>query len=105
MPSVSPRSLKLPPQLTRESFAYRCDSDLGQLAAIRAGFGIGMCQYGVASTPPALVAILPQVVRFELEVWVVMHEALRKTARIKLMFDHLVAEMGAYVARSQEPAR
>src|SRR6185312_10273653 len=32
MPSVSSRSLKLPPHFTRESFAFRCDSDLGQLA-------------------------------------------------------------------------
>jgi DNA-binding transcriptional LysR family regulator len=86
--------------------AFRCDSDLGQLAAIRAGFGIGVCQYGVAgSVAPALVAILPREVRFELEVWLVMHEALRKTTRIKLMFDHLVAEMSGYVARSQGPTR
>ena len=27
--------------LTRELFAFRCDSDLGQYAALRAGFGIG----------------------------------------------------------------
>src|SRR5689334_20215877 len=60
MPSTSTRSLKLPPQLTRDAFAFRCDSDLGQLAAIRAGFGIGVCQYGVASAPMPLVAILPQ---------------------------------------------
>jgi DNA-binding transcriptional LysR family regulator len=90
MPSVSSRGMKLPPQLTRESFAFRCDSDLGQLAAIRAGFGIGVCQYGVASSPP-LVSILPQQVRFDLEVWVVMHEALRKTPRTKLMFGEFRA--------------
>jgi len=102
MPSVSSRGMKLPPQLTRESFAFRCDSDLGQLAAIRAGFGIGVCQYGVAATP-RLVAILAEHVHFDLEVWVVMHEALRKTPRMKLMFDHLVTEMSSYVARSQRP--
>ena len=98
MPSVS-RGLKLPAGLTRERFAFRCDSDLGQLAAIRAGFGVGICQYGVALNP-ALVSMLSQVVRFELDIWVVMHEALRKTARVKLMFDHLVAEMIRYVASS-----
>jgi DNA-binding transcriptional LysR family regulator len=103
IPSVS-RGLNLPRQLTHEAFAFRCDSDLGQLAAIRAGFGIGACQYGVASAT-SLVAILPRDFHFDLEVWVVMHEALRKSTRTKLMFDHLVAEMSRYVARSQGPSR
>jgi DNA-binding transcriptional LysR family regulator len=100
------RGLKLPFPLTRDLFAYRCDSDLGQLAAIRAGFGVGVCQYGVAaSSNPPLVAVLPQEVRFELDIWIVMHEALRKTARIRMMFDHLVASFAQYVARSGGPAR
>ncbi|HTV52647.1 MAG TPA: LysR family transcriptional regulator, partial [Steroidobacteraceae bacterium] len=81
-PSVS-RPLNLPPAIRRDRFAFRCDSDLGQLAAIRAGFGIGVCQYGIAIDPP-LVSILPRELRFELEMWVVMHEVLRTTARVKL---------------------
>ena len=104
-PSVS-RGLKLPAPLSRELFAYRCDSDLGQLAAIRAGFGIGVCQYGVAaSSSPPLVSVLPQEFRFELDIWIVMHEALRKTARTRLMFDHLVAGFTQYAARSAGPPR
>jgi DNA-binding transcriptional LysR family regulator len=100
-PSVS-RPLNLPPALLRERFAFRCDSDLGQLAAIRAGFGIGMCQYGVAIDPP-LVPILAREVRFELEMWVVMHEASRTTARARLMFDHLVAGLTRYASTSAPP--
>ncbi len=104
-PSVS-RGLNLPVPLTHELFAFRCDSDLGQLAAIRAGFGIGFCQYGVAaSSHPPLVSILPQELRFELDIWIVMHEALRKNARIKSMFDHLVTSFTQYTARSGGPVR
>jgi DNA-binding transcriptional LysR family regulator len=33
--------------LRREDFAFRADSDLAQLAAIRAGVGIGICQVGL----------------------------------------------------------
>lgn len=102
-PSVS-RDLKLPVPLSRELFAYRCDSDLGQLAAIRAGFGIGVCQYGVAAgSSPPLISILPHEFRFELELWIVMHEALRTNARIRAMFDHLVTAFTRYAARSQAP--
>lgn len=97
-PSVS-RPLNLPSFLARERFAFRCDSDLGQLAAIRAGLGIGACQYGVARDPP-LISVLPQELRLELEIWVVMHEVLRTTARVKLMFDHLTAGLTRYVATS-----
>ena len=100
-PSVS-RPLDISPLLLRERFAFRCDSDLGQLAAIRAGFGIGVCQYGVAADPP-LVAILPGALRFELEMWVVMHEVLRTTTRVKLMFDHLIAGLTRYAATSVPP--
>jgi DNA-binding transcriptional LysR family regulator len=95
-PSVT-RPLDVPPAFRRERFAFRCDSDLGQLAAIRAGLGIGVCQYGVALDPP-LVSILPRELRLELEIWVVMHEVLRTTPRVKLMFDHLVAGLTQYVS-------
>lgn len=97
-PSIS-RPLNLPSAFARERFAFRCDSDLGQLAAIRAGLGIGACQYGLARDPP-LVSILPRELRLELEIWVVMHEVLRTTARVKLLFDHLVAGLTNYVSMS-----
>ena len=37
------------PALAREGFALRADSDLAQMAALRAGFGIGVCQVGLAA--------------------------------------------------------
>ncbi len=89
--------------LRRDRFALRSDSDLAQLAAIRAGFGVGVCQYGLARRDPNLVAILPQALSFQLETWVVMHEDLKNSRRMRLMFDHLVERMGDYVAGSQAP--
>ena len=86
-----------PPALTRELFAFRSDSDLGQLAAVRAGFGIGGCQHGVARRDPNLVHVLGDVFNFELECWVVMHEDLKASRRMRLMFDHLVAGLSEYV--------
>jgi DNA-binding transcriptional LysR family regulator len=90
----------VPFKVTRDLFAFRCDSDLGQLAAIRAGFGIGACQYGVADREPALVPVLEHAFRFEFEIWVAMHENLKKSQRMRLMFDHLVASLGSYAKRS-----
>ena len=43
-------------QLSRDSFGFRCDSDLAQLAALRAGVGIGGCQENIARRSPELIA-------------------------------------------------
>ena len=45
----------------REHFALRTDNDLAALAAVRAGYGIGICQCGIAQREPALVAYWPKV--------------------------------------------
>jgi DNA-binding transcriptional LysR family regulator len=74
-------------------FALRADSDLAQLAAIRAGFGIGVCQVPIARREPGLVRLLPNTFALTLGVWVVMHENLRSTPRYRAVFDALVAGM------------
>lgn len=87
--------------LTRDFFAFRCDSDLAQFAALRAGFGLGMCQQALVKKYPDLVPVLADKVNFELDVWIAMHEDLKTSLRMRLMFDHLAAELGAYVASAR----
>ena len=79
------------PALDRAALALRADSDLAQLAAIRAGFGIGVCQAQVARRDPALVRVLGRAFAVELGVWVVMHEDLRTSSRCRAVFDALAA--------------
>jgi DNA-binding transcriptional LysR family regulator len=85
-------------EVSRELFALRTDSELAQLAALRAGFGIGPCQPAIARSDPNLVPILQGEFGFGLEVWVVMHEDLKASRRMRLLFDHLVEGLKAYVA-------
>lgn len=77
------------PGLTREAFGLRTDSDLAQLAAIRAGCGIGVCQVEIARRDPNLVRVTPDLFSFELPLWVAMHEDLRGGARYRAVFDAL----------------
>ena len=86
--------------LTRELFNFRTDSDHAQLAAIRAGVGIGACQYGIARRDPDLLPILPREFSMPLELWVVAHEDQKKTPRIRLLFDHLASALMDYAATS-----
>lgn len=83
------------PAFDRSAFALRADSDLAQLAAIRAGFGIGMCQVPVARRDPLLVRVLADQVAVELGLWIVMHEDLRTSARCRAVFDALVDGLGS----------
>lgn len=81
------------PGWRRSAFALRTDSDLAQLALIRAGCGIGICQVGLAKREPALVRVLPRHYELKLETWITMHEDLRNSAACKAVFDALVKGM------------
>jgi len=83
------------PQIADLAFALRADSDLAQLAAIRAGFGIGMCHVAIARRDPELVRVLEAGVAIDLGLWVVMHEDLKTSARCRATFDALAAGLQA----------
>ncbi|SHO62824.1 DNA-binding transcriptional regulator, LysR family [Pseudoxanthobacter soli DSM 19599] len=78
------------PALDGLRFALATDSDIAQLAAIRAGFGIGICQVPIAARDPDLVRLLPDAVTLSLDTWIVMHEDLRASPRCRATFDGLV---------------
>jgi DNA-binding transcriptional LysR family regulator len=84
----------------RSMFALRSDSDLAQLAALRAGFGIGACQVGLARRSPELVRVMAKSFSFNLEVWIVMHSDLRTSARCRVVADALAKGLAAYCAQS-----
>ncbi len=92
------RSLRrLVPGFDGVRFALRTDSDLAHLAAIRAGFGIGICQAALAARDPTLVRVLADAFELKLGVWITMHEDLRSTPRCRAVFDGLVAGLRSHV--------
>ena len=86
-------------KVTREAFALRTDNDVLQLAALKAGFGIGVCQHQIAARA-GLVQVMPGTFGFRLDIWICMHETLRGSPRMRLMFDHLASELAAYAAEA-----
>lgn len=78
------------PGLDHADFALRVDNGVVQLSAIRAGFGIGICQVAIARQDAMLVRVLPKEFVFELPLWIVMHEDLRSNGRYRAVFDALV---------------
>jgi DNA-binding transcriptional LysR family regulator len=87
--------------ITRDTFGFRTDSDPAQLAALRAGIGIAGCQAQIAARESQLIPVLPDKISFRLEIWLAMHEDLRATQRVRLMFDHLAIDLASYVGRTK----
>ena len=88
------------PMFSRAALAFRADSDLAQLAAIRAGFGIGVCQSALAAQDPALVRVLSGPFSLTLDTWIAMHEDLRESPRCAVTFAALAAGLAAYIKRA-----
>ena len=86
------------PQWSRDAFAVRTDSDVAQLAMIRAGSGIGICQVALAAADPQLVRVLPQSIALDAETWLTMHEDLRNNTVCKVTFDALLKGLQDYLA-------
>jgi DNA-binding transcriptional LysR family regulator len=87
----------------REHFALRTDNDLAALAALRAGYGIGICQCGIAQRDRSLLRVLGDSFELSMEAWVVMHEDLRRNALIRALYDHLGASLIEYASTSSSP--
>ncbi len=85
------------PWIQRNRFTLRTDSDLAAIAALRAGFGIGFCQVGLARRNPDLVRLFADEVSILLDTWLAMHEDLRDSPRCRVVFDALVAGLTRYI--------
>ncbi|WP_457389641.1 LysR family transcriptional regulator [Roseateles sp. P5_E1] len=84
--------------ISRDSFALRSDSDLAQLALVRAGAGIGMCQVALARRAPVLERVLADQFAWPLETWVAMHEDLRQNTPCRVVFEALVDGLTRHIA-------
>jgi len=86
------------PMLSRAGLALRADSDLANLAAIRAGYGIGICQTALAARNPAIRRVLPKAFSHKMDTWIAMHEDLRASTRCAVTFAALAAGLKDYIA-------
>lgn len=67
---------------------FRSDDDLAQLAAIRSGIGVGICQIAIGQKSGLVRVLVDLAPTFD--AWVVMHEDQKRLARVRVVFDALV---------------
>lgn len=82
--------------------AMHHDSVTGLLAAVRSGFGLAVLPSFVADRDPDLVRCLPPVEGDEAALWLLTHERLRHTPRVRAVMDFLGAAL-TKLARAQSP--
>lgn len=103
---IRPSDVQLPPEI---NFRFRTDSELARLTAIEAGMGIGPILVNIAESRPNLHRILKDEMNIPLEIWLCGHDDLRRSARIRRVFDYLceklVAQFGGESAEQGSPPR
>ena len=77
--------------VTTDTFAMRCDSQSAYWELVRSGCGIGFGQADVARRDPVLEQLLPNIPIPPLPVWIAAPTAVRHSARVAAVWDHLVA--------------
>ncbi|WP_319531690.1 LysR family transcriptional regulator [uncultured Cohaesibacter sp.] len=82
--------------LSASNWILSCDNHPAMIAAARAGLGITITQAPTAIQDPVLRPVLPDVPLPRLETWIVTHEDLRHTPKIRAVFDSLVESFAAY---------
>ncbi len=83
-------------------FAIRSDSQLAQLAALRAGAGVAATHLAIAAGDPELVRVLPEI-EFPVECWLAMHEDLRPNRAARTTFDALADGLARWLALRRRP--
>jgi DNA-binding transcriptional LysR family regulator len=81
---------------TSERTLIRTDDHLAQLAALRAGLGIGVCS-GQLARRYGLMRVLPQLVGFDVDVWVAMHQDMRRVPRVAVAFEAVGAGLAEFL--------
>ncbi len=75
--------------ITDGNIIAQSDNHMVHLALTRKGLGVGVNGWSVGAPIPDLVPVLPDVVNFEFPLWLVAPQELRKSRRVRIVFDAL----------------
>jgi DNA-binding transcriptional LysR family regulator len=88
-----------------EKIVHRSSSLIGQLSATRAGIGLGAHDCLLADADPDLQRIMPESFEHRMEIWLVTHADMRRSARIRAVYDFLAEALAADHGRLTGKAR
>ena len=72
--------------------SFKANSPASHIKGIDSGYGIGVTSHRLARRHENLERLLPEF-NTSLDLWVVAHETVRKSARIRAAYDHIISQM------------
>ena len=78
-----------------EKIVHRSSSFIGQLSATRAGIGLGVHDCVLADADATLTRVLPEDFDHRMEIWLVTHADMRRSGRIRAVYDFLADAIAA----------
>lgn len=102
MPMALSASLRGAMPTTPLRFRWRSDAVLSLQAAIESGACIGMMFHHIAATRPGLRRLLADQVCFANEVWLCAHDDLRRSSRMRLVWERLGDGLEALLAEAPQ---
>lgn len=94
------RALGLP--VDRHWFGLRCDDHNVLWELVRAGCGLCFAQIPLADADPTVEQVLPELPLPTLPIWLTAHEAMRRTPRIRRVWDLLAEGLAGYLAHGTD---
>lgn len=73
----------------RLRFALQSDSLLVRQSAVRAGIGIGPLHRWIGDSEASLTRVLPNLALPPLPIWLTSHADLKRSRRLRMVFDHI----------------
>jgi DNA-binding transcriptional LysR family regulator len=83
---------------TRDWFSTRCDQNTVYFELIRAGCGIGFAACAIGEKDPGLVRLFPEIPLPMLPLWLAAPEVMRRTPRIRRVWDMLHEGLKPFVS-------
>lgn len=80
--------------LAADNFPLVVANHLVQWQLVKQGAGLGFMTEDVGDSDPDVERALPDMAAFEIELWLVIHRELHTSARLRLVFDFLVEQLG-----------
>jgi DNA-binding transcriptional LysR family regulator len=80
-------------RLTTRNFPVITESSIVQWERVKQGVGVGIMPARVGDAEPAVRRALPGLEAFTGQLWLVAHQEVRTSRRVKLVFDFLVSEL------------
>ncbi|MGV1953483.1 LysR family transcriptional regulator [Agrobacterium vitis] len=80
-------------QLAPKQLRYRANSVLALADAVEAGIGIGHIPCFIGDVRPALVRLSPTIPDYSASLWLLTHQDLRHSPRIRVFMDFIAAQL------------